>query len=182
MNLPAGRRVRARSKSSAVAGWERAGQAVQHPAGAEPWHGVGQQWDPRAHCMGWLLSPPPLLLPRGIHPALGPAGIAALGVTACPRHNTHHPGSASGQPVTDLFTLYKTPSSSMPSRWMEKRGDFSSAGRYGAASLGRQKKVRGCLHTPTLHPVTPRHGTMPQHPSQPLHSLACPAAGHLEGY
>lgn len=81
-------------------------------------------------------------------------------------------------PITDLFTLYKTPSSSMPSRWMEKRGDFSSDGRYGAASLGRQRKVRG--HLPTPHPVTPRHSTVPQH--RPLHGPARPAASLQEGY
>lgn len=141
-------------------------RAGQHPAGTEPWHGAGQRWDPRACCTGWLLRPPSLLRPWGGHPAPGPARATALGVTACPRHNTHHPSSAPGQPATDLFTLYKTPSSSMPSRWMEKRGDFSSAGRYGAASLGRQKKVRG--HFPTCPSSSHLPSTAPcpsTHPS-----------------
>lgn len=46
--------------------------------------------------------------------------------------------SAWGCSELNLFTRYRTPLSSMPSRWMEKRGDFSSAGRYGAASLSER--------------------------------------------
>lgn len=46
---------------------------------------------------------------------------------------------------TDLFNLYKAPPSSRPSRWMEKSGDFSSTGRYGAASLGRNERERCIL-------------------------------------
>lgn len=126
---------------------------------------------------GWLLSLRPLLLPWCAHQALRPARTAVLGVSACSRHDSHHPSSASGHSVTDLFTLYKTPSSSMPSRWMEKKGDISSAGRYGAASLGRKEVVRGLLLTP--HPVIPQHSTMPQHPSKPGVPCHCLPKGLL---
>lgn len=74
---------------------------------------------------------------------------------------------------TDLFNLYKAPPSSRPSRWTQKSGDFSSTGRYGAASLGRNEREK-CILSLTggdLRMPQPPPSTVSPHAAPPLPAL-----------
>lgn len=158
-----------REPGRAAPGWHRAlawGRAAVGPQGML--HRLAAQTTVTPAALGWLPgpwtcwghSPGGYCLSQAQHPS----------PWQCPGAARHGPV----YPVQDTIVFDALPLDGEEGRLLlcrQVRGSFAGEA---------EESERTSPHLPLIQ-SPPQHSTMPQHPSQPLHSPACPAGGYPDG-